>query len=234
MQRFCTTLLSLAIILGISGVSAVAQPVPGGLVAAYSFDEGSGPSVHDASGNGHTGVLANATWTSQGKFGQALAFNGVNAWVTVSDSSLLDLTTGMTLEAWVLPTTTTGVRDILLKEGPNVDLYNLYARNWRGLPEANVFAGGGNQTAEGTVLPANVWTHVASTYDGVTVRLLLNGVEVASTVRSGAIATSTGPLRIGGNGMWGEFFQGSIDEVRIYNRVLTQPEIQTDMNTPVN
>ena len=50
---------------------------------------------------------------------------------------------------------------------------------------------------------------------------------------SGSIATSNGTLRIGGNSMWGEFFQGRIDEIRIYNRALTQAEIQTDMNTPI-
>jgi hypothetical protein len=48
------------------------------------------------------------------------------------------------------------------------------------------------------------------------------------------IAASTGPLRIGGNSLWGEFFQGQIDEVRVYNRVLTQAQIQSDMKTAVS
>jgi hypothetical protein len=47
------------------------------------------------------------------------------------------------------------------------------------------------------------------------------------------MATSTGPLRIGGNRIWGEIFQGSIDEVRLYNRALTPAEIQADMSTPM-
>jgi hypothetical protein len=51
---------------------------------------------------------------------------------------------------------------------------------------------------------------------------------------SGNIATSASPLRIGGNAVWPEWFAGLIDEVRIYNRQLTQTEIQTDMNTPVS
>ena len=114
-----------------------------------------------------------------------------------------------------------------------MDIYNLYARNWRGLPEANVYAGGSNRTAEGASLTANVWTHMAATYDGSTVRLFINGVQVASAAFSGSITSSTNPLRIGGNSIWGEYFQGMIDEVRIYNRALSQPEIQTDMNTPI-
>ena len=82
-------------------------------------------------------------------------------------------------------------------------------------------------------LAVNVWTHVAGTYDGTTVRLFINGVQTASVAVSGPIATSTGPLRIGGNSIWGEFFQGRLDEIRIYNRALSQAEIQTDMNTQV-
>ena len=74
---------------------------------------------------------------------------------------------------------------------------------------------------------------MAGTYDGSTLRLFVNGGQVASTAMSGAIAPSTGPLRIGGNSLWGEYFQGRIDEVRIYNRALTTAEIQADMNTPV-
>jgi Concanavalin A-like lectin/glucanases superfamily len=51
---------------------------------------------------------------------------------------------------------------------------------------------------------------------------------------AGAVAASTNPLRIGGNSVWGEFFSGLIDDVRIYNRVLTAAEITTDMNTAIN
>ena len=206
---------------------------PSGLVAAWSFNAGSGTTVADVSGNGRTGTISGATWSTQGKYGNALSFDGVNDWVTVADHNSLDLTTGMTLSAWVFPTATTGVRDILIKEGSNVDVYNLYARNGAGRPESNVFVGGLNRMAEGAPLSANVWTHVAGTYDGAVLRLFINGVQAASQSIAGAISVSTGPLRIGGNSIWGEFFQGRIDDVRVYNRALTQGEIQSDMNTPL-
>jgi PKD repeat protein len=204
-----------------------------GLVAAYGFEEPSGSEVIDASGNANKGTVSGATRIATDHFGRALKFDGKDDWVTVNATSRLNLTTAMTLEAWVFPTTTSGVRDILIKEGSTADIYNLYARNWRGRPESNVFLGGKNRVAEGTALPANRWTHVAGTYDGTTLRLFINGVQTASTPMSGPIATSTGPLRIGGNSLWGEFFQGYIDEVRIYNRALTQPEIFADLNTAV-
>jgi hypothetical protein len=62
----------------------------------------------------------------------------------------------------------------------------------------------------------------------------VNGTQVATrAVLAGAVAASTNPLRIGGNSVWGEFFSGLIDDVRIYNRVLTAAEITTDMNTAI-
>ncbi len=82
-------------------------------------------------------------------------------------------------------------------------------------------------------LPLNAWTHLAATHDGTTLRLYVNGVQVGSRPVAGALLTSTGALRIGGNSIWGEFFQGRIDEVRIYNRALSAAELQTDMNTPL-
>jgi PKD repeat protein len=203
----------------------------GGLVAAYAFNEGSGLAVGDSSGLGHAGVASGPTWTSTGRFGRALSFDGVDDWVTVPGFPRLDLATGMTLMAWIYPTASSGARDIVVKEGPGVDIYNLYHRNWRGLPEANVFVGGENRTSEGPELPANAWTHVAGTYDGATLRLYLNGVLTSSAAFSGPIPGSTGPLRIGGNSMWGEFFRGVIDEVWVFDRALSAAEIQQLMNT---
>ena len=58
--------------------------------------------------------------------------------------------------------------------------------------------------------------------------------QVSSLAVTGAITTSTGALRIGGNSIWGEYFSGLIDEVRIYNRALIAAQIQQDMATPVN
>ena len=68
-----------------------------GLVAAYGFDEGSGTTVTDASGNGNNGTITGATWATAGKYGKALSFNGSSALVTIPDAASLHLSTGMTL-----------------------------------------------------------------------------------------------------------------------------------------
>jgi len=239
MKKSRTILLILAVMLGSSDVSQAQTPPPG-LIATYSFDEGSGLSANDGSGNAHTGVISGATWTIAGKYGSALSFNGTNSWVTVADANDLDLTTGLTLEAWVFPTaaaTATTWRNVLIKERSGGEIYNLYADTDTHVPAAYVVRSANPGTPVGVngvaQVPLNTWTHLAMTYDTATVRLYVNGTLVRSSATTGALLTSTGALRIGGNSVWGEFFQGMIDEVRVYNRALTQAEIQTDMATPV-
>ena len=213
-------------------VSNVA-PVPAGLVAAYAFDEGIGTTVGDASGSGNTGTISGATWTTLGHSGGALSFDGVNDWVTIVDAATLDLTTGMTLEAWVNPANINSWRTVVLKETIGGLAYALYASNAFGLPAGFVRTGQDVGATSLTSIPLNTWTHLAVTYDGTTVRLFVNGVQAAAASAGGSIAQSAEVLRIGGNAVWNEFFNGRIDDVRIYRRALTAAEIQQDMTTPV-
>ena len=217
---------------GYSNVSSATTASASGPVAAYSFDAGSGTTVTDLSGNGNNGTIANATWTAAGKYGSALSFNGSTAIVTVSDSASLRLTSAMTLEAWVSPSTVTGAwRDVLYKGNDN---YYLEGTSSSGLPTFGGTFGGANANVYGgSTLPVNTWSHLAGTYDGATLRLYVNGALVSSQTQTGTIATSANPLQIGGDSLYGQYFQGAIDEVRVYNRALTQAEIQADMAAPL-
>ena len=101
-------------------------------------------------------------------------------------------------------------------------------------PDAGLIAGGSYADAYGSAaLPANSWSYLAETYDGANVRLYVNGTQVASTAHTGTISTSTNPLQIGGDSIYGQNFAGMIDEVRIYNTALTPTQIQTDQTTPI-
>ena len=202
-------------------------------VAAYGFNEGSGTVVNDVSGNGNNGTISGATWTTSGKYGNALSFNGTNALVTINNAPSLQLTSAMTLEAWVYPTTVNSAwRDVIYKGNDNYYLEGTSSNS--GHPVAGAIVGGVYAEAIGpNSLTANTWAHLAETYDGATMRLYVNGVQVASHAQTGAIATSTNPLQIGGDSIYGQYFAGRIDEARIYNRALSQAEIQADMNTPV-
>ena len=208
---------------------------PSGLVAAYTFSEGSGASTADASGGGKVGTISGATWTPGGKFGNALSFDGVNDSVAVADAAALDLTSGMTIEAWVYPTALSGWRTVVLKEATNGLAYSLYANgNTPMRPAGYVNRGSGDVAVTGTsALPLNTWSHLAVTYGGGNFRLYVNGTQVGALALTGNIRTTTGALRIGGNSVWNEWFAGRLDEVRIYNRALTQSEIQAGMNMTV-
>jgi len=123
---------------------------------------------------------------------------------------------------------------VILKEQPGTLAYALYAWSSTNQPVGEVLTPADFDTRGPTALPLNTWTHLATTYDGSALRLYVNGALVSSIAASGNIVTSNMPLRIGGNAIWGdEYFKGRIDEVRLYNRALSQAEIQTDMSTPV-
>ena len=216
--------------------ATVTTPPVTGLVAAYGFDTGSGTTTPDQSGTGNNGTLTNATWTTTSKYGQALTFNGTNASVTIPDANSLDLTTGMTLEAWVRPTALgSSYRTAIMKEQPGSMAYGLYA-NGSGTAEApigEVYINGYRDAVGTAQLPLNTWTHLATTYNGNVLALYVNGVQAGQLVIAGSMVASTGALKIGGNAIWGEWFQGEIDEVRIYNRALTATEITADMATSI-
>jgi hypothetical protein len=63
--------------------------------------------------------------------------------------------------------------------------------------------------------------------------LYVNGTQVASQAQTGNLATSANTLQIGGDSIFGQFFVGTIDEVRVYNTALSQAQIQADMNAPI-
>ena len=204
------------------------------LVAAYGFNEAIGTTVTDASGNGHSGSISGATWSTAGRSGAALSFDGVNDMVTVPDAAALDLTTGMTLSAWVRPAALSGWRTVLLKERTGGLAYALYAHDNAPRPASYVRIGSSDSGAPGTAqLALNTWTHLATTYNGAALRLYVNGALAGTRTIAGSVTATTGALRIGGNSIWGEYFSGLIDDLRIHRRALTAGELQSLMNVSV-
>ena len=206
-------------------------PTPG-LVAAYSFDEGSGAVAVDASGNGHTGTLAGAAWTT-GRYGGGLSFNGSNAYVGLGTLGTF-YQSAFTLEAWVQKQTATkndvGILGTWAGSGPMLWVDHIATRYQLTL--------GGNGLSgyldSGHNPIAGQWQHLAATYNGTTARYYIDGIEVASRTVSGSVGNSN-IWRIGAYGTSpGGFFDGTIDDVRIYNRALSAGEVQFDMNQPVS
>ena len=231
-------------------VSNAVSALPAGLVAAFNFDAAGGS--NNATSVNQVNAAFNGTVTGaiqvagQAGFGQAMQFNGTTSLISVADvaNSPLDLTTGMTLSAWVNPSVlaagggASGWRTVILKERNNNGLsYSLYANDGPVAQPAGYARIGvaDRLVGAGPALPLNTWTHIAVVKDGAGMRLYVNGVLRATNAAAnaqGAITTSNNPLRIGGNNVFSnEFFAGMIDDVRIYNRALTAAEINTDRTT---
>jgi len=209
------------------------DPEPGtgdGPVAAYAFDATSGTTAVDASGNGHTGTVSGATWTTGGRHGGALRFDGVNDWVTVADHPDLDLGGRWTLSAWVRPESTARWSTVILKEADPTLSYALYARSDSTAPSAWTSYSWAYGDA---ALPNATWSHLTATLDDGTLRFYVNGVLRQTTTAAQAGIQTDEPLRIGGNAVWGEWFTGLIDDVRVYDRALSTAEVQADMETAV-
>jgi hypothetical protein len=201
-------------------------------VAAYGFNEGSGTTAGDATGNGRTGTVTNATWSAAGRNGGALSFNGSSSRVAVADAAALHLSSAMTVEAWENPASVGAGWQALIYKG--TDNYFLATLTSPAVWTAGGTIGGGlGQVSSPSAIPLNTWTHVAVTYDGAAVRLFVNGSQVSSQAKTGSLATSTNPLEMGGSLVDGGWFTGLMDDVRIYNTALTATQIQTDMATPV-
>ncbi|HEY0977057.1 MAG TPA: LamG-like jellyroll fold domain-containing protein, partial [Flavobacteriales bacterium] len=168
----------------------------------------------------------------------ALNFDGTNDRVSCGNAPSLNITgNAITLEAWIYPTswrTNVYEGNIINKEGASMQGYMLRcgANGTLNFNLGNGTAWNELNSASG-VLTLNTWQHVAGTYDGSTMRLYVNGVEVGNLPVTTTIAASPNPLVIGD---WavpgsGRFFPGSIDEVRIWNKAIPGATILANMNT---
>jgi PKD repeat protein len=213
---------------------SVKAPVPA-LAAAFGFEESGGNIVKDSSEHGNHGTIKQAIRVKTGRYGKGLKFDGINDWVTVKDSESLDLTSGFTLEAWVKPDS---IRrsSVIVKQQQQGTVYDLYAYEDRDLPFSSFNDNFDYNPISGQEpLPIRKWSHLATTFDGTSQRLYINGVLVGTAqTKIGLIQQSNGVLRIGGNSVWGDFFQGYIDEVRIYNYALSAKVIQKDLRSTIS
>ncbi|HKQ65248.1 MAG TPA: LamG-like jellyroll fold domain-containing protein, partial [Methylomirabilota bacterium] len=211
--------------------------IPAGLRAAYAFNEGQGTNTADASGNLNTGTLTNGpTWTTQGRYGNAITFDGANDFVAAPDGASLDLTTTGTIEAWVRLNAVGRWHGLIAKGNANTDAAHNYALEVTNLNRARCILGNGGsfQVLDSTVmLAAGVFRHLACTWNGTTLALYIDGALNISAAQTVTPAGNTAPLFLGQFGGNSDQLSGILDETRIYDRALSVAEIQADMNTPI-
>jgi hypothetical protein len=166
--------------------------------------------------------------TTEGKIYGAYVFS--NDSLEIADASSLDVD-NITLATWINPSQYLNDQRIISKETGTSEPYSIYSLLLSGSGEKylDFRLGINNQrkTLSGTTaIELNTWTHVVASYDGANMKLFVNGVLTDTIAASGNIQDNNNPVYIGGSQFYPRFFSGSLDDVRIYNRALSQEEIQ--------
>lgn len=199
-------------------------------VGLWHFNEGTGTTATDSSGKGNTGTIYGATWTD-GKFGKALSFDGVDDYIDMSDPLSLDVVENITLEAWVNATSVPVQSVAIINKGWFVwgGGYALYIN-----PQGRVCFGVGDSLispdiCSSQLLPLNRFVHVAGVSNGTALKIYINGnldtmILIELSVAQNNYNLTVGAYQITSTSFTG-FFRGVIDEVRIYNRTLSIKEI---------
>jgi hypothetical protein len=216
------------------------SPGPSGLIAAYEFSAGTGTTIADSSGNNLTGTATSTTWTTAGKYGNALSFNGTSSYVNLANPSALQATGSMTWAAWVKATSTPADDGQIISKSSGSDGWQLKTSPDTGPHTFGVRVTGSTgvvQRYSATVRALNTWYHVAAVYNASarTLDIYVNGVldngVLLGTIPAAQTATTTN-VNIGRRS-GGFYFGGVLDDVRVYGRALTAGEIQTVMSTPI-
>jgi len=200
------------------------------LVGYWKFDEGTGTTAADSSGNGNDGIInGGAVWV-RGKFGNALKFDGSTNYVNCSRTSNLDLTDAVTIEAWIQNITNYGWSQVAGRWHTDSwkEDYALTLRNsgssW--LFQFVITNTSGNLSyVLASATPDFNWHHLAGTFDGRYIKIYFDGQLIGTTDLgfNQKMATSGKELLMGN--LWTQKLNGTIDEVRIYNRALSADEI---------
>ncbi len=198
-----------------------------GLVGAWVFDDGSGDTVSDSSGNDLNGqvTLGNPEWVD-GKFGGAMKFGGADM-VTVTDSDALDLTS-FTIAAWINSPGTSGKWHVIAAKearNPTGRNYGIFGHVNSGVIHYSFTAGGWKSYDATTNVTDGTWHHVAATYEKPDFKLYIDGEVDAMVSPNADPETNNSPLYIGGCDIGNYFMTGTIDEVALYDRALSMDEI---------
>jgi len=198
------------------------------LVAYWSFDETKGEVVKDSSENCEEADVIDGEWV-KGRVGNALRFNGESSYVQCYVSPALEIIEGLTIEAWIYPEN--------IARGRQGIIYKHYNNEYEVIiePDAKIsFYHGDGQYEEieepVIAIPENAWTHIAVTrnMDSGKIGFYVNGELKGEADFIKIPQASAGPVSIGWRTGTTFYFQGIIDEVKIYSRALTEKEIKEE------
>ena len=196
------------------------------ILSHWSLDELANNQAIDQAG-GYNGTVTNAT-LAQGMVGNCYEFNGTDATVIIPHNSIMNLSPVLSLMAWVK---TRENKTVKIAQKGDWDGYGLYQDKWSGWragvrleDNTNLMVGWGNGVPQ-----LNEWYHVAMTFDGTTLSLYVNGQLTSTNTTNVAIHPNTRTFSIGSDNGAQKFFNGYIDEVKLYASALSQIEVQAVM-----
>lgn len=199
-----------------------------GMVAYYSLDEGSGSVVGDYSGQNLNGTAVNSpTWntTTDSKFGRSLAFSpGSSQYVSVPHNAALNFATQMTFAVWVKGSL--GNQMSIIDKGDYGDAFRVLINGGTAGERVPAVQLKGSTVTGTTAIVSGSWTHIAFTYNGAETKIYVNGsLTDTSTAVTGALSTTATTMYIGQGGQNSLYFDGTIDDIRLFQRALTTAEI---------
>ena len=231
----CALTAVLALLPGATASAGYADRIAAdGPVAFWRLGDAPGtPTAADQTANGNTGTFAGGATLGQpgglpGDPDTAVRFDGVDDSISVPDSNSLDATTGVTVEAWV-KRTKKAVQVIVGKPGNGTLKLQNYALWLTNANNARAHFGSGTAvvTVVGSTVVNTEWHHLVATYDNATARVYVDGVLDGTKTSTVRMAANTQPLSVGREAATAaSFFGGTLDEVAVYNKVLTPAEIQ--------
>jgi hypothetical protein len=213
-------------------------PAPGEPVAYWKFDEGSGAIASDNSENGNTGSVVGAQWVD-GISGKALSFDGLDDYVDVPSSTSLTISGNeVSFELWLKPTITIDSNSPSINFAEKGDEYGFQMNSGDGrIWFVTVLEPGPQTNWQGIQTTtdqwnANTWYYLVGTYDGSLLKVYVNGLCQNSRPLSGNLNLAPYQFVVGCHTFESmNFFNGAIDEVKIYNYARTAEEIQNDYNS---
>jgi len=199
------------------------MPAATNLVGHYTFDEGSGAKANDSSGKGHHGTIIGTVEWIPGMVNGAIAFGGDGDYVDLGNPA--DWPAGAeprSMCAWAKTNDVLATWHWIAAYGTGATDQAMFI----GLSGTALYGGGyGDDVAVSNFWEVDVWHHIALTYDGVTARLYADGLEVASATKT-AWRLVRNQARIGQQvNELSEFWNGAVDDVRIYNVALSPAEV---------
>ncbi len=211
------------------------------LVAYYNFNEGTGTTVSDKGNNSNNGTMANMTiddWVSNSLFAQnySLDLDGSNDYLQITDDNAIDINSSITISAWIYPTNIAN-KDGIISKRTSTENSGDWAFRFTSSAKLKLLIWDGDanngSTSSTNAISTNTWTHISFTHDNSTntTKFYINGsLDATGTGLSKNLAGNNSNVHIGWDGQQGDkYFTGKIDEVRIWDDVRTQVEIQNYM-----